>query len=78
MRSDEINAQNIDIKLWINNELRQESNTNQMIFPISEIIHQLSQGNDREERADDDDDDDEERKKERMRRKEGWLKVASA
>lgn len=39
-----LDAQNLGIKLWINDELRQNSSTSQMIFPIPEIIHQLSKG----------------------------------
>ena len=32
------------IKCWVNNDLRQDSRTSLMIFNVSEIIHQLSQG----------------------------------
>ncbi len=35
---------NLSIKCWVNDELRQNSNTSQMIFDIQEIIAQLSQG----------------------------------
>ena len=34
----------LSIKLWVNDELRQDSNTRSMIFDIPEIIRQLSQG----------------------------------
>lgn len=40
----DIDPNNLKIQLWVNNELRQNSNTNQMIFNIPEIIHQLSKG----------------------------------
>lgn len=35
---------NLAVKLWINGEKRQDSNTNNMIFDIPEIIRQLSAG----------------------------------
>ncbi len=38
------NADNLAIKCWVNDELRQNSNTNKMIFNIGEIIAYLSQG----------------------------------
>jgi 2-keto-4-pentenoate hydratase/2-oxohepta-3-ene-1,7-dioic acid hydratase in catechol pathway len=34
----------LDIKLWVNGQLRQHSNTRNMIFDIPDIIHQLSSG----------------------------------
>lgn len=37
------NPQNLDIKCWVNGELRQSSNTEKMIFPIAEMISDLSQ-----------------------------------
>lgn len=40
----QFNPQNLSIKLWLNGEKRQDSNTNNMIFDIHEIIHQLSKG----------------------------------
>lgn len=40
----DIDPNNLKIQLWVNDELRQNSNTNQMIFNIPEIIHQLSKG----------------------------------
>ena len=36
--------QNIMVRLRVNGESRQESNTSMMIFDVREIIHQLSQG----------------------------------
>jgi 2-keto-4-pentenoate hydratase/2-oxohepta-3-ene-1,7-dioic acid hydratase in catechol pathway len=39
-----LDAQNLKIKLWVNDVLRQDSSTSQMIFQIPEIIHQLSKG----------------------------------
>lgn len=42
--ADEIpNPQNLDLKCWVNGELRQSSNTELMIFPIAEMISDLSQ-----------------------------------
>lgn len=42
--ADEVgNPQNLDIKLWLNGELRQNSNTSYMIFPVAEIISYISQ-----------------------------------
>ncbi len=38
------NPDKLDIKCWVNDELRQNSNTSQMIFDIEEIIVQLSKG----------------------------------
>ena len=34
----------LDIRLWVNGELRQSSNTSNMIFSVADIIHQLSSG----------------------------------
>ncbi|MBK5251401.1 MAG: fumarylacetoacetate hydrolase family protein [Peptostreptococcaceae bacterium] len=34
----------LDMKAWVNDELRQDSNTNQMIFDIADIIEDLSKG----------------------------------
>lgn len=36
--------QALDIKLWVNGELRQSDNTSSMIFPVASIIAQLSAG----------------------------------
>jgi 2-keto-4-pentenoate hydratase/2-oxohepta-3-ene-1,7-dioic acid hydratase in catechol pathway len=41
--ADEVpNPQNLDLKLWVNGDLRQNSNTENMIFPIAELISDLS------------------------------------
>lgn len=37
-------ASRLGIKLWVNGHLRQNSCTSNMIFDVSEIIHQLSKG----------------------------------
>ena len=41
---DEVDVGNLDVRLWVNDEPKQESNTNQLIFGISEIIEYLSAG----------------------------------
>mmetsp|Transcript_5979 Transcript_5979/g.8377 ORF Transcript_5979/g.8377 Transcript_5979/m.8377 type:complete len:324 (+) Transcript_5979:33-1004(+) len=38
------NVMDLSVKLWVNNEIRQNSRTSNMIFDIAEIIHQLSSG----------------------------------
>ncbi|MHA1409667.1 MAG: fumarylacetoacetate hydrolase family protein [Candidatus Odinarchaeia archaeon] len=38
----QINPNNLDIKLWVNNELRQNSNTNKMVNKCEEIIEFIS------------------------------------
>lgn len=41
--ADEVpDPQHLDIKCWVNGELRQSSNTKQMIFPVAQIISDLS------------------------------------
>src|SRR5579863_1134857 len=40
--SDIGDPQNLDIKLWVNGELKQDSNTSKMIFSLAEQIEQLS------------------------------------
>lgn len=35
--------QALDLRLWVNGVLRQDSNTKQMIFGVAEIVHYLSQ-----------------------------------
>ena len=41
--ADEIpNPQDLNLKCWVNNDLRQSSNTKHMIFPIAEMISDLS------------------------------------
>jgi 2-keto-4-pentenoate hydratase/2-oxohepta-3-ene-1,7-dioic acid hydratase in catechol pathway len=42
--ADEIDAENIDVRCWINGELRQESNSKLLIFDIPTIIETLSAG----------------------------------
>lgn len=41
---DELDVANLNIKCWVNGELRQNSNTSQMIFNIAEIIESISAG----------------------------------
>lgn len=41
---DEINLENTSIKCWVNGELRQDGNTNQLIFDIATLISTLSAG----------------------------------
>ncbi|WP_409304857.1 fumarylacetoacetate hydrolase family protein [Peribacillus sp. SCS-155] len=42
--SDEVsNPQNLQLKCWVNGELRQDSNTADMIFPVARLISDLSQ-----------------------------------
>jgi 2-keto-4-pentenoate hydratase/2-oxohepta-3-ene-1,7-dioic acid hydratase in catechol pathway len=43
-KSDIGDASNLSIKLWVNDQMRQNSNTGNMIFDVPEIIRQLSQG----------------------------------
>lgn len=42
--ADEIDPENLDIKCWINDELRQSSNTGQLIFDIPTLIETISAG----------------------------------
>ncbi len=42
--ADELDNANIDIKCWVNGELRQDANTRDMIFDIPTLIETLSQG----------------------------------
>ncbi|NML35104.1 fumarylacetoacetate hydrolase family protein [Paraburkholderia antibiotica] len=42
--ADEVDGQNIDVKCWVNGELRQNSNTRQLIFDIPTLIETLSAG----------------------------------
>lgn len=44
LREEISNPQSLDIVLRVNGEVRQQSNTARMIFPISRIISELSQG----------------------------------
>lgn len=41
---DQVDHNNLDIKSYVNDELRQNSNTNKMIIKIEEIIEELSSG----------------------------------
>lgn len=38
----EVNPNNLRIRLWVNNELRQDSNTNKMVFNCYEIVSDVS------------------------------------
>jgi 2-keto-4-pentenoate hydratase/2-oxohepta-3-ene-1,7-dioic acid hydratase in catechol pathway len=42
--ADEVDGQNIDVKTWVNGELRQNSNTSRLIFDIPTLIETLSAG----------------------------------
>jgi 2-keto-4-pentenoate hydratase/2-oxohepta-3-ene-1,7-dioic acid hydratase in catechol pathway len=42
--ADEIDAANLDVKCWVNGELRQDANTRDLIFDIPTIIATLSAG----------------------------------
>jgi 2-keto-4-pentenoate hydratase/2-oxohepta-3-ene-1,7-dioic acid hydratase in catechol pathway len=42
--NDELDAQNLDVKCWINGELRQNSNTSLLIFDIPTLIETISAG----------------------------------
>ncbi|MGY6257069.1 fumarylacetoacetate hydrolase family protein [Paraburkholderia caledonica] len=42
--ADEVDGQNIDVKCWVNGELRQNSNTSKLIFDIPTLIETLSAG----------------------------------
>jgi len=44
LHSPKLDPSNLNIQLYLNNNLMQDSNTKQMIFTIPQIIHQLSQG----------------------------------
>ncbi len=41
--ADEFDATNLHLKTWVNGELRQDSNTADLIFDVPTIIHHLSQ-----------------------------------
>lgn len=41
--SDAIDAQNVRLRSWVNGDPRQDSNTADMIFPVNEIVYELSQ-----------------------------------
>lgn len=42
--ADEIDVENLDVKCWINDELRQNSNTSQLIFDVPTLIETISAG----------------------------------
>ncbi|MER1966589.1 fumarylacetoacetate hydrolase family protein [Castellaniella sp. GW247-6E4] len=42
--SDEVDGANLDIKCWVNDELRQNANTRDLIFDIPTLIETLSRG----------------------------------
>ena len=41
--ADEVDPKNMELKSWVNGELRQDSNTSDLIFDVPTIIHHLSQ-----------------------------------
>ncbi len=41
--SDEVNPNNLDIKCYVNDELRQNSNTKHLVFNVNDMVVQLSQ-----------------------------------
>jgi 2-keto-4-pentenoate hydratase/2-oxohepta-3-ene-1,7-dioic acid hydratase in catechol pathway len=42
--SDELDPENLDVKCWVNGELRQDANTGDLIFDIPGLISTISQG----------------------------------
>jgi 2-keto-4-pentenoate hydratase/2-oxohepta-3-ene-1,7-dioic acid hydratase in catechol pathway len=42
--ADEIDAANLDVKCWVNGELRQDANTRDLIFDVPTIIETISAG----------------------------------
>jgi 2-keto-4-pentenoate hydratase/2-oxohepta-3-ene-1,7-dioic acid hydratase in catechol pathway len=42
--SDEVDAENLDVKCWVNGELRQNANTRDLIFDIPTLIATISAG----------------------------------
>ncbi|OZI72065.1 fumarylacetoacetate hydrolase family protein [Bordetella genomosp. 12] len=42
--ADEIDGSNLDVKAWVNGELRQDANTRDLIFDIPALIETLSRG----------------------------------
>jgi 2-keto-4-pentenoate hydratase/2-oxohepta-3-ene-1,7-dioic acid hydratase in catechol pathway len=42
--ADELDAANLDVKCWVNGELRQNANTSQLIFDIPTLIETISAG----------------------------------
>jgi 2-keto-4-pentenoate hydratase/2-oxohepta-3-ene-1,7-dioic acid hydratase in catechol pathway len=41
--ADEVDAQNLGLRSWVNGEVRQDSNTRDMIFSVAAVIRDLSQ-----------------------------------
>jgi 2-keto-4-pentenoate hydratase/2-oxohepta-3-ene-1,7-dioic acid hydratase in catechol pathway len=42
--ADEVDAENLDVKCWVNGELRQNANTSDLIFDIATLIATISAG----------------------------------
>ena len=42
--SDEVDARSLDVRCWVNGELRQDANTSQLIFDIPTLIETISAG----------------------------------
>jgi 2-keto-4-pentenoate hydratase/2-oxohepta-3-ene-1,7-dioic acid hydratase in catechol pathway len=42
--ADEIDAQNVQVRTWVNNELRQDANTSDLIFDIPGLVETISAG----------------------------------
>jgi 2-keto-4-pentenoate hydratase/2-oxohepta-3-ene-1,7-dioic acid hydratase in catechol pathway len=42
--SDELDPENLEVKCWVNGELRQDANTRDLIFDIPRLISTISQG----------------------------------
>ena len=42
--ADEVDPENLTVRCWINGELRQDSNTSQLIFDIPSLIECISAG----------------------------------
>ena len=42
--ADEVDAGNLDLKCWVNGELRQDANTSDLIFDVATLIETLSAG----------------------------------
>ena len=44
LTADKVDASNLQIRCWVNNELRQEANSKDLIFDIPTLIETLSSG----------------------------------
>jgi 2-keto-4-pentenoate hydratase/2-oxohepta-3-ene-1,7-dioic acid hydratase in catechol pathway len=42
--ADEVDAENLEVRCWVNEELRQSANTSELIFDIPTLIATLSAG----------------------------------